>query len=311
MLQPFVDALDPQRTIIRFDMPGLGRSPAPLFPYHLATTAPLLSGILDQLGYQQADVLGISWGGGPAQQFARRCPARVRRQVLVATTPGALMVPGYPRILLRMLTPRRHLDPGYTARIAGELSGGSTREDPWPARDLLHPVTRPGPARLLPPADIPGRLDQPPAAAAAAAARLDPGGRRRPDHPAGQRPDHAPADAAQRASHLSRRPPRPGPGSRTNGCGRGGVPRRGRAASAIALRVPRRSPIPYCCDMGRNERVTARRFPGSARAAGVLWTLSLFCRAWQGIGSACAHPPGPPPVGRERRRCGTHPVAAR
>src|SRR6516162_11747309 len=47
MLQPFVDALDPRRAIIRFVMPGLGESPAPLLPYHLATTAPLLSGILD------------------------------------------------------------------------------------------------------------------------------------------------------------------------------------------------------------------------------------------------------------------------
>jgi poly(3-hydroxyalkanoate) depolymerase len=147
MLEPFVDALDPQRAIIRFDMPGLGGSPAPVLPYHLATTAPLLSGILDRLGYQQADVLGISWGGGPAQQFALRCPARVRRLVLVATAPGALMVPGYPRILLRMLTPRRRRDPGYTARIAGELFGGRVREDPSPARDLLHAVTRPGPAR--------------------------------------------------------------------------------------------------------------------------------------------------------------------
>src|SRR6516162_4279229 len=96
MLQPFVDALDTRRAIIRFDMPGLGGSPAPVLPYHLATTAPLLSGILDQLGYQQADVLGISWGGGLAQQFALRCPARVRRLVLVATAPGALMVPGSP-----------------------------------------------------------------------------------------------------------------------------------------------------------------------------------------------------------------------
>jgi pimeloyl-ACP methyl ester carboxylesterase len=96
MLQPFVDELDPQRTIIRFDTPGLRRSPVPLLPYHLATTAPLLSGILDQLGYQQADGLGISWGGGLAQQFALCCPARVRRLVLAATTPGALMVPGYP-----------------------------------------------------------------------------------------------------------------------------------------------------------------------------------------------------------------------
>src|SRR6516162_6110738 len=146
MLQPFVDALDPQRAIIRFDMPGLGGSPAPVLPYHLATAAPLLSGVLDQLGYRQADVLGISWGGGLAQQFALHCPDRVRRLVLVATAPGALMVPGYPRILLRILTPRRHRDPGYPARIAGELFGGSTREDPSPARHLLHAVTRPGPA---------------------------------------------------------------------------------------------------------------------------------------------------------------------
>jgi poly(3-hydroxyalkanoate) depolymerase len=145
LLQPFVDALDPRRAVIRFDMPGLGGSPAPVVPYHLAAAAPLLSGVLDQLGYQQADVLGISWGGGLAQQFALRCPARVRRLVLVATAPGALMVPGFPRILLRMLGPRRHHPPGYAARIAGELFGGSTREDPSPARDLLHAVTRPGP----------------------------------------------------------------------------------------------------------------------------------------------------------------------
>jgi poly(3-hydroxyalkanoate) depolymerase len=146
LLQPFVDALDPRRGIIRFDMPGLGGSPAPVLPYHLATTAPLLSGVLDQLGYRQADVRGISWGGGLAQQFALRCPARVRRLVLVATAPGALMVPGYPRILLRMLTPRRYRDPRYAACIAGELFGGRAREDPWPARDLLQAVTRPGPA---------------------------------------------------------------------------------------------------------------------------------------------------------------------
>jgi pimeloyl-ACP methyl ester carboxylesterase len=60
LLQPLVDALDPQRAIIRFDMPGLGGSPAPVVPYHLATAAQLLSGVLDQAGYQQADVLGIS-----------------------------------------------------------------------------------------------------------------------------------------------------------------------------------------------------------------------------------------------------------
>jgi len=147
LLQPFVDALDPRRPVIRFDMPGVGGSPAPVVPYHLVTLPPLLAGLLDQLGYAQADVLGISWGGGLAQQFALSRPDRVRRLVLVATAPGALMVPGHPRVLLRMLTPRRHRDPGYAARIAGELYGGSARKDPIVARDLLHATTRLGPAR--------------------------------------------------------------------------------------------------------------------------------------------------------------------
>jgi poly(3-hydroxyalkanoate) depolymerase len=147
VLQPFVDALDPRRPVIRFDMPGVGGSPSPVIPYHLRTSAPLLAGLLDRLGYRQADVLGISWGGGLAQQFALSRPGRVRHLVLVATGPGALMVPGHPRVLLRMLTPRRHQDPGYAARIAGELYGGSAREDPAVARDLLHATARSGPAR--------------------------------------------------------------------------------------------------------------------------------------------------------------------
>jgi poly(3-hydroxyalkanoate) depolymerase len=147
LLQPFADALDPRRTVIRFDMPGIGGSPAPVIPYHLGTLPSLLAGLLDRLGCQQADVLGISWGGGLAQQFALSRPGRVRRLVLVATGPGALMVPGRPRALARMLSPRRYRDPGHAARIAGDLYGGSARKDPALAQDLLHATTRLGPAR--------------------------------------------------------------------------------------------------------------------------------------------------------------------
>jgi poly(3-hydroxyalkanoate) depolymerase len=147
LFQPFTDALDPRRGIIRFDMPGIGGSPAPVLPYHLATSAPLLAGLLDQLGCPEADVLGISWGGALAQQFAISRPGRVRRLVLVATGPGALMVPAHPKVLVRMLTPRRHRDPGHAARIAGALYGGSARDDPAAVRDLLHGTTRLGTAR--------------------------------------------------------------------------------------------------------------------------------------------------------------------
>jgi len=125
LLQPFVDKLDPRREVVRFDLPGIGGSAGPVVPYHLWTLAPLLSGLLDQLGHQRADVLGISWGGGLAQQFAVRCPSRVRRLVLVATSPGALMVPGHPRALLRMLTPRRHHGHGYAPSSAGRRAGGA------------------------------------------------------------------------------------------------------------------------------------------------------------------------------------------
>ena len=147
LLQPFVDALDPRRAVIRFDLPGIGGSPEPVVPYHLWTSAPLLDDLLDQLGYQQADVLGISWGGGLAQQFTLRYPARVRSLVLVATGTGALMIPGHPRVLRHMLTPRRHRDPGYAASIAGEIYGGSLRGDPSRATEVLHAEGSPGPGR--------------------------------------------------------------------------------------------------------------------------------------------------------------------
>src|ERR1700685_1279410 len=81
LLQPFVDELDPRREVIRFDMPGTGGAPTPLLSSRLSVLAPMLRDLLDQLGHQQADVLGISWGGGLAQQFALRCPGRVGRLV--------------------------------------------------------------------------------------------------------------------------------------------------------------------------------------------------------------------------------------
>ena len=129
-LQPFVDALDPAITVIRFDVPGVGGSPLPARPYRFATLAWLLRGLLGKLGYQSADILGISWGGGLAQQFALSSPLRCRRLILVATATGPqTMVPGNPLVLAKMLSQRRHLDPDYARRIAGELYGGSARTD--------------------------------------------------------------------------------------------------------------------------------------------------------------------------------------
>jgi poly(3-hydroxyalkanoate) depolymerase len=147
LLQPFVDALNPSIEVIRFDIPGIGGSPVPRAPYRLPGLARLVARLLDQLGYTTVDLLGISWGGGLAQQFALCQRRRCRRLVLAATATGTLMVPGHPKILARMATPRRYLDPDYAERIAADLYGGSVRSDPARARALLHGRTRVGPPR--------------------------------------------------------------------------------------------------------------------------------------------------------------------
>ena len=148
VLQPFVDALDPRRTAIRFDVPGVGGSPRPVVPYVLATFSPVVAGVLSKLGYQEpVDVLGLSWGGGLAQHFAVQHRRRVRRLVLAATGTGSMMVPAHPRVLARMLTPRRHRDPDYARSIAGEIYGGTMRTHPERAARALHAHTRLGPRR--------------------------------------------------------------------------------------------------------------------------------------------------------------------
>src|SRR5216683_2240526 len=91
LLQPFVDALDPAIEVIRFDVPGVGGSPTPPFPLRFTALAWLAGRMLDALGYKYVDVLGLSWGGGLAQQFAVQYPGRCRRLVLVSTGSGAFM----------------------------------------------------------------------------------------------------------------------------------------------------------------------------------------------------------------------------
>ncbi len=146
-LQPLVDALDPDRGVVRFDVPGVGGSQAPPFPYPIAGLSSWVTALMARLGHTRFDVLGLSWGGGLAQQLAVQSRRRVRRLVLVATGTGSLMVPAHPRVLARMATPRRYRDPEYAARIAPEIYGGSMRTHPQVGADLLHAATRAGPKR--------------------------------------------------------------------------------------------------------------------------------------------------------------------
>jgi poly(3-hydroxyalkanoate) depolymerase len=132
VLDPLVEHLDPRTTVVRFDVPGSGGSPISPLPYGFPYMAAVVGGLLKKLRLddQGVDVLGLSWGGALAQQFAFQNPRRCRRLILVSTGTGAIMVPGVPRVLAKMLTPRRFLDHHYAAGIAGELYGGTVRNDP-------------------------------------------------------------------------------------------------------------------------------------------------------------------------------------
>lgn len=130
LLQPLVDRLSTQRAVIRFDAPGIGNSPRARLPYRLRGLARNVAAILDQLDIDRVDVLGISWGGGLAQQFAFSQRDRVNKLVLVSTATGSIMVPAHPRVLSKMVTHRRYTDPEYLESIAHEIYGGSMRENP-------------------------------------------------------------------------------------------------------------------------------------------------------------------------------------
>ena len=105
LLQPFVHQLDPALGVIRFDVPGVGGSPLPARPYRFTGLCRLMARLLSELGYGQADVLGISWGGAVAQHFAVVQRGRCRRLVLVSTATGSLMVRARQAVLARMVTP--------------------------------------------------------------------------------------------------------------------------------------------------------------------------------------------------------------
>lgn len=116
-----------ERGFVMFDMPGTGESPDPTLPYNPFTMCWTATQVLDRLGLDEVDVMGVSWGGAMAQHFALQHPGRTRRLVLAATTAGMLMVPGNPKALSKMANPRRYIDPEFMNEHFMTLYGGMTK----------------------------------------------------------------------------------------------------------------------------------------------------------------------------------------
>ncbi|MGZ4437462.1 MAG: alpha/beta fold hydrolase [Nocardioides sp.] len=86
--QPVIGALARRYTVIAPDLLGHGRSAKPRADYSVGGYANGMRDLLTVLGVDRVTVVGHSFGGGVAMQFAYQFPERTERMVLVA--PGGL-----------------------------------------------------------------------------------------------------------------------------------------------------------------------------------------------------------------------------
>lgn len=106
--------------ILAYDQRGLGQTSRPDMPYTMADYADDANGLLDAVGWNRCLVMGISFGGMVAQEFALRYPQRVERLVLACTSSGGgggasyplheladLLVEEYVRHILQLSDTRR------------------------------------------------------------------------------------------------------------------------------------------------------------------------------------------------------------
>lgn len=78
-------ALAAHYRVLQYDCRGQGQSDHPNGPYSMECHADDLAALLTGLGYEQAHLAGISYGGEVAQAFALKYPGRTRSLILADT----------------------------------------------------------------------------------------------------------------------------------------------------------------------------------------------------------------------------------
>ncbi len=92
----FDSPLAAQFEILAYDQRGLGQTDRPDIPYAMADYAMDANALLEAIGWDRCNVLGISFGGMVAQEFALRYPDRIERLVLACTSSGGAGGDSYP-----------------------------------------------------------------------------------------------------------------------------------------------------------------------------------------------------------------------
>ena len=82
--------------VLVHDQRGLGRTEIPPGPYSMRDYAADALALMDEVGWSSCRVIGVSFGGMVAQEFAVTNPDRVDRLVLACTSPGGAGGSSYP-----------------------------------------------------------------------------------------------------------------------------------------------------------------------------------------------------------------------
>lgn len=103
-MRPLLQVLATQFDVVLHDQRGLGKTEIPEGPYSMADYAADAIALIDFLGWDTCNVIGISFGGMVAQEFAVTVPERVERLALLCTSPGGEGGSSYPLHELRSMT---------------------------------------------------------------------------------------------------------------------------------------------------------------------------------------------------------------
>jgi pimeloyl-ACP methyl ester carboxylesterase len=130
--RPLIDRLAQHCEVLVHDQRCLGRSGIPDHQPTMAEYGADVAALLDHVGWQRPAVVGISFGGMVAQEFAVTHPDRLDRLALLCTSPGGAGGASYP------LHEVASLEPAEQARLQVRLLDGRF-DEAWLAD---HPADR-------------------------------------------------------------------------------------------------------------------------------------------------------------------------